>query len=91
MASIKYPPHISTAAKRFEALTVRARRRGMILKKPCACIYVLKGDIPGQPIIMETLDIDAIETVINYIKRIEQWNAQDVRKHLANSRCKKAE
>ena len=83
---LKYPPHISVAAKRLGSLTIRVRQRGMILEKSCTYIYTLKGDKFGEPVLMETLDIDAIEAVINYIERIEQWDAQRVREYLARKR-----
>ena len=83
---LKYSPHIAVAAKRFVDLTVRARKRGMILEKSCTYIYVLKADKPRQHVLMETLDIHAIEAVINYIERIEQWDAHNVRKHIAQTR-----
>ena len=91
MGLIGAQPYIapeSSAAKRLSALTALALRRGMILQKSCGYIYTLKADIPGHPLLMETLDIDAVAEAIEsqVFKDIRFWDSRRVREAIAAMR-----
>ena len=81
----------SSAAKRLSALTALALRRGMILQKPCGYIYTLKADIPGHPLLLETMDIDAVEVAIEsqVFKDIRFWSSRRVKEVIADMRRNK--
>ena len=78
----------SSAAKRLSALTALALRRGMILHKYCGYIYTLKADIPGHPLLLETMDIDAVEAAIEsqVFKDIRFWDSRRVKEVIAAMR-----
>ena len=94
MSLIGAQPYItpkSSSAKRLSALTALALRRGMILQKFCGYIYTLKADIPGHPLLLETMDIDAVEEAIEsqVFKDIRHWNSRRVREVIAAMRRNK--
>jgi len=66
-----------------------ALMRGMLLSEECGCVYIIKANIAGHPLLMETLDIEAIEVVILSMDRVEDWNADTVRHTLASYRLAK--
>ena len=78
----------SSAAKRLSALTALALRRGMILHKSCGHIYTLKANIPGHPLLLETMDIDAAEVAVEsqVFTDIRMWSSRRVREAIAAMR-----
>ena len=81
----------SSSAKRLSALTALALRSGIILRKSCGYIYTLRANIPEQPLLMVTMDIDAAEAAINSLvfKDIRFWNSGRVREAIAAMRRNK--
>ena len=81
----------SYAAKRLSALTALALRSGIVLRKSCGYIYTLKANIPGQPQLLETLDIDAAEAAIKsqVFKDIRMWRSEIAREAIAAMRRNK--
>ena len=77
-----------SAAKRLSALTALALRRGMILHKSCGYIYTLKANIPGHPLLLETMDMDAAEVAVEsqVFKDIRLWSSRRVREAIAAMR-----
>ena len=77
-----------SAAKRLSALTERALRSGIILCKSCWHVYTLRANIPEQPLLLETMDIDAAEAAINsqVFKDIRFWDSGRVREAIAAMR-----
>ena len=91
MGLIGAQPYIapeSSAAKRLGALTALALRNGIILQKSCGYIYTLKADIPGHPLLLETMDIDAAEAAIEsqVFKDIRFWDSRRVKEVIAAMR-----
>ena len=78
----------SPAAKRLSALTALALRRGMILHKSWGYIYTLEANIPGHPLLLETMDMDAVEVAVEsqVFKDIRLWNSRRVREAIAAMR-----
>ena len=78
----------SSAAKRLSALTATALRRGMLLRKSCGYVYTLKANIPGHPLLLETMDIDAAEAAIEsqVFKDIRMWRSEIAREAIAAMR-----
>ena len=81
----------SSSAKRLSALTARALCRGIILKRFCGCVYTLYAKIPGSPVLLETMDIDAAEAAIEsqVFKDIRFWDSGRVREVIAAMRINK--
>ena len=79
----------SAAACKLSWLTGMALMRGMLLSKECGYVYIIKANIAGHPLLMEALDIEAVEAVILSMDRVEDWNANAVRRTLANYRLAK--
>lgn len=81
----------SSAAKRLSALTALALRNGIILRKSCGYVYTLKANIPEQPLLLETMDIDAAEAAIRsqVFKDIRMWRSEIAREAIAAMRRNK--
>ena len=79
----------SAVARKLSWLTGMALMRGMLLSEERGCVYIIKANIAGHPLLMETLDIEAIEVVILSMDRVEDWNANTVRRTLASYRLAK--
>ena len=81
----------SSSAKRLSALTALALRRGIILRKSCGYVYTLRANIPGYPLLLETMDIDAAEAAIEsqVFKDIRFWNRRRVKEVIADMRRNK--
>ena len=77
-----------SAAKRLSALTALALRRGMLLRRSCRYVYTLKANIPGHPLLLETMDIDAAEAAIEsqVFKDIRMWRSEIAREAIAAMR-----
>lgn len=69
----------SIAAERFRKLATAARMKGFLVTKERGYIYTLRGDIAGHPVLMESLDIEAIELAVKATKDVEHWSADEVR------------
>jgi len=80
---------ISVAAERLDRLIIAARMKGFLLTKECGYIYTLKGDIAGHPVLLESLDFEAVQEAVLAVKSVEYWNANEVRHTLANYRLAK--
>ena len=94
MGLIGAQPYIapeSSAAKRLSALTALALRNGIILRKSCGYVYTLKANIPEQPLLLETMDIDAAEAAIRsqVFKDIRMWRSEIAREAIAAMRRNK--
>ena len=78
----------SSVAKRLSALTATALRRGIILRKSCGYVYTLYANIPEQPLLLETMDIDAAEAAIRpqVFKDIRMWRSEIAREAIAAMR-----
>ena len=74
--------------KRLSALIARALCRGIILRKSCEYVYTLYAKLPGSPVLLETMDIDAAEAAINsqVFKDIRFWDSGRVREAIAAMR-----
>ena len=79
----------SVAAKRFGRLIIAARMKGFLFTKECGYIYTLKGAVAGHPVLLESLDFEAVQAAVLAVKSVEHWNANEVRHTLANYRLAK--
>ena len=79
----------SVAAERLGRLIIAARMKGFLVTKECGYIYTLKGDIAGHPVLLESLDFEAVQAAVLAVKSVEHWNANEVRHTLANYRLAK--
>ena len=77
------------AAERLGRLTIAARMKGFLVTKECGYIYILKGDIAGRPVLLESIDFEAVQAAVLAVKSVEHWNANEVRHTLANYRLEK--
>ena len=76
----------SVAAVRFGKLVIAARLKGILVTKECGYIYTLKGAIAGHPVLMESLDIEAIELAVEFTQDVEYWSAHLVRCYIRQAR-----
>lgn len=74
------------AAERLGRLIIAARMKGFLLTKECGYIYTLKGNIAGHPVLLESLDIGAIELAVEFTQSVEYWSADEVRCYIHQSR-----
>ena len=74
--------------KRLSALIARALCRGIILRKSCEHVYTLYAKLPGSPVLLETMDIDAAEAAIEsqVFKDIRMWRSAIAREAIAAMR-----
>ena len=79
----------SVAPERLGRLITAARMKGFLVTKECGYIYTLKGDIAGHPVLLESLDFEAVQAAVLAVKSVEHWNANEVRHTLANYRLEK--
>ena len=78
----------SSSAKRLSQLTAAALRKGFKLSKECGYIYTLKAASTDK-LLLESLDLDAVEAAINSTASASSWDKRYVRFAICDMRIKK--